>query len=85
MSFGNQKKHLPNDPNGVIQYLLATNADIICMQEYFVTDNPDQLTQSDIDSLFKNYPYRYVKFDFKHHDGKRVWLLFQNILSLRMR
>jgi len=70
MSFGNQKKHLPNDTNGVIQYLLATNADIICMQEYFVTDNPDQLTQSDIDSLFKNYPYRYVKFDFKNHDGK---------------
>ena len=70
MKIGDLKKHLPSNPNDVIQYLLSTKADIICLQEYFVSDNPDQLTQSDIDSLFKNYPYRYVKFDSKNYDGK---------------
>jgi len=70
MGIGNQKKHLPDQPNGVIQYLLKSNADIICIQEYFVSDNPNQLIQSDMDSLFKNYPYRYVKFDKKNYDGK---------------
>lgn len=70
MMNGSIKKYLPNHQNGVIDYLLKSNADIICIQEYYVTDNPEQLTQSDIDSLFKNYPYRYVKFDVKNYDGK---------------
>lgn len=63
---GNEKKHLQNQPNGVIKYLLSTNADIICIQEYFVDKNKSYLTQEDVNKLFRNYPYKYIKFDFEN-------------------
>ena len=64
----NFQKHLPNQPNGVIEYLLSTNADIICIQEYYVKKDTNYLTPSDIDTLFKSYPYKYIKFDCDNYD-----------------
>ncbi|MEI8086926.1 MAG: endonuclease/exonuclease/phosphatase family protein [Paludibacter sp.] len=63
MANSTMQKHLPNHPNGVIEYLLSTNADIICIQEYNVSRNKNYLTPEDIDALFKNYTYKYIKFD----------------------
>ena len=65
----NIQKHLPDKPNAVIEYLLSTNADIICVQEYYVKSDKAFLTQKDVDSIFKSYPYKYIKFDFEHYDG----------------
>ena len=67
---GNVKKHLQNQPNGVIKYLLSTNADIICIQEYFVNKNKTYLTQEDVNKLFKNYPYKYIRFDSENNNRK---------------
>jgi endonuclease/exonuclease/phosphatase family metal-dependent hydrolase len=65
----NVQKHLLNKPNGVIEYILTENPDIICIQEYFVRNDKDHLTQTDINNLLKKYPYRCVKFDFEHFDA----------------
>ena len=64
----NVQKHLINKPNGVIEYLLKQNPDIICIQEYFVMNDKNHLTQSDVNNLLKKYRYRYIKFDFDHYD-----------------
>lgn len=62
------KKHLPSDPNKVIEYLLSTNADFICIQECFVKKDKAFLTPSDIETIFKSYPYKYIKIDCDHYD-----------------
>lgn len=69
MMNGRLLKHLPNQPNGAIEYLLSTNADIICIQEYYVKTDEKYLTPNDIDTLFKSYPYKYIKFDCDNYDS----------------
>ena len=69
MGNSSMKKHLPNSPNGVIEYLLSTNADIICIQEYYVSKDKNFLTPDDVNTLFKSYPYKYIKFDCDNYDS----------------
>lgn len=69
MMNGNVKKHLPGNPNGVIKYLLSTKADIICIQEYYVRKDKKYLTPDDVTRFFKDYPYKYIKFDSDHYDS----------------
>jgi len=68
MANGQTQKHLVSNPNKVIEYLLSTNADIICIQEYYVNKDKAFLTPHDVDSLFKNYQYQYLKFDCDNYD-----------------
>jgi len=68
MTNAQSQKHLPSNPNKVIEYLLSANADIICIQEYFVKKDKAFLTPTDIDSLFKSYPYKYIKFSCDNYD-----------------
>lgn len=66
---GLTQKHSDTDPNGAIEYLLNSNADILCIQEYYVLPDEEHLTQRDVDSLFKSYPYKHIKFDTDYYDG----------------
>jgi len=61
-SNGKTSKHLADNPNGVFEYLLHENPDIICIQEYFVAKDSILLTQKDVNVIFKDYPFKYINF-----------------------
>ena len=59
MRFNQFKKHSENSPNGVIAYILDVDADIVCIQEYGVTNLAHLISQKEVDDIFKKkYPYR---------------------------
>lgn len=55
-------KHKPNRPNPVIDYLLESYPDILCIQEYTACNSKEHLTEQDLDELFSVYPYRHINF-----------------------
>lgn len=65
MMFGMLKKHTVESPNKVIEQILLTNADIICLQEFGVSPKStgEYLTQKDIDKIFKSYPYKHIVYN----------------------
>jgi endonuclease/exonuclease/phosphatase family metal-dependent hydrolase len=58
MAFGYQP-HKKNKPNPIIQYIIDSRADIVCMQEYMVGKSADFLTQEQIIKALDMYPYHY--------------------------
>ena len=65
MSFGNMEKH--DGKNAVLDYLNASEADIICLQEHTVSGSNKHVTQKDVDKVLSAYPYRAGKTA----DGKK--------------
>ena len=63
MSFSNLEKK--DGKNPVLSYLVDSNADIICLQEYNTATNKKYLTEQDIKKALKAYPYRSI-----HQQGK---------------
>lgn len=59
MAFGDLRKTAGKNP--VLDYLKASGADIICMQEYTVTSNRKYITQQNIDKILKDYPYKHIQ------------------------
>lgn len=59
------KKHTRRNPNKVIQYILDSDADIVCMQEFTVSKNKEYLTEKDIFRIFKKYPYKHIQYKQK--------------------
>ncbi|MDP4238067.1 MAG: endonuclease/exonuclease/phosphatase family protein [Bacteroidota bacterium] len=59
---GELKKYTRRNPNKVIQYILDTDADIVCLQEFTVSSNKEYLTQADIFRIFKKYPYKHIQY-----------------------
>ncbi len=62
MMCGKLIKHTKRNPNKVIQYMLDSNADIICIQEFTVSTSDEHLTESDMIRIFKEYPYRQIRY-----------------------
>ena len=62
MNTGMMKKHTAEDPNKVVQYILDTDADIVCLQEFAVSDNSHQFQADDFERIFEKYPYKHVSF-----------------------
>jgi endonuclease/exonuclease/phosphatase family metal-dependent hydrolase len=62
---GELKKHTHRSHNKVIQYVLDSNADIVCLQEFTVSDNNEYLTLKDVYRIFKKYPYKHIQFKQK--------------------
>jgi endonuclease/exonuclease/phosphatase family metal-dependent hydrolase len=62
MRFDMFRKHTPNNPNPIIQYILDQDADIICIQEYGATVNPNKsyLGCDELKKIFKSTPYQYI-------------------------
>jgi len=72
MQSGLLKKHTKRKPNKVIQYILDSNADIVCLQEFAVSDKSEYLTQADIFRIFRIYPYKHIQYVYnedKRHSG----------------
>lgn len=61
MSLGRMEKK--DGTNAVLEYLKASGADIICLQEYNVSTNKKFVTQADVDKALADYPYRATKLE----------------------
>lgn len=59
MSFGNLKKE--DGKNSILSYLVESDADIICLQEYNTAENKKYLTQQDVKKALKAYPYQSIR------------------------
>lgn len=60
MMSGGLQKHTPESPNQVIQFILDSDADIVCLQEFAVSPKDKYLTKQDILRIFKKYPYKHI-------------------------
>lgn len=58
MGFGEARKPMPH--NEILSYIKSSRADIICMQEYHVTNSGKFLSQADVDGALKDYPYKNI-------------------------
>lgn len=65
------------DKNDVLRYLMAQDADVICLQEVDVYKHPQFLTLQEVkDVLGSKYRYSYLDFsvyDRRHQFGTMVW------------
>jgi endonuclease/exonuclease/phosphatase family metal-dependent hydrolase len=60
MSFA-RKSHSEQSPNPILEYIVKSDADIVCLQEYEVTVNGgEHLTDITVKRALKKYPYRSV-------------------------
>lgn len=57
MGMAIQKPDTEESPNPIIKYIAASNADIVCIQEYILSTNPRFLTQKDVERGLPMYPY----------------------------
>ncbi|HRZ96569.1 MAG TPA: endonuclease/exonuclease/phosphatase family protein [Paludibacter sp.] len=55
-------KHTKEKPNKVIQYILETDADIVCIQEFAVGHKETDLTHEDVLRIFSNYKYKQIVY-----------------------
>lgn len=71
--------HKP-EKNEVLQYLVAQDADVICLQEVDVYKSAKFLTLPDVKrTLSRKYPYSYLDFSVynkRHQYGTMVWLKY---------
>lgn len=54
------KNHTKDSPNKIIQYIVDSDADIVCLQEYAVGKSDNFLTSKKLNRIFDMYPYRSV-------------------------
>jgi len=54
------KNDSPDSPNGILQYIANSGADIVCMQEYAVSNSSKLLTANKVYRALKMYPYHSV-------------------------
>ena len=65
MMSGKLKKHTKKHPNKVIQYILDSDADIVCLQEFMVSFKDEYITHTDMLRIFKKYPYKHICYSHK--------------------
>jgi endonuclease/exonuclease/phosphatase family metal-dependent hydrolase len=66
---GNLVKDRPRKHNNVMQYIVDSNADIVCLQEFEVSTNKEYITLDDMMRIFKKYPYKHIEFKAKSHSN----------------
>lgn len=62
---GDLVKDKPQKRNNVFRYVIDSNADIICLQEFEVSTEKQYITFSDMMRIFNKYPYKHVEFKAK--------------------
>lgn len=62
---GKLVKHTKKHPNPVMQYILDTDADIVCLQEFMVSNKEEYITHDDMLRIFKKYPYKHIEYKLK--------------------
>jgi endonuclease/exonuclease/phosphatase family metal-dependent hydrolase len=55
----NYQPHTKGRPNRILQYVIDSNADIVCMQEYMTEKSGRSLTQEQIAAALHMYPYHF--------------------------
>lgn len=60
MGMGKLVEHTKKTPNKVIQYIIEQDADIVCLQEYSVSDLDQYLSTKDVYRIFDKYPYKHI-------------------------
>ena len=65
-AFALKASHTKEKPNEVLQYLLQSDADIICLQEYIWGG---KLKKKDIDYALRSYPYKHYQSLGKGYNG----------------
>lgn len=58
MGFGGASKQ--NGGNAMLDYLKKSDADILCLQEYYTIESPRHLSQKDVERTLKAYPYHRI-------------------------
>lgn len=58
-----RKKHTAKNPNPILEYILKSDADIVCMQEFGATrkENGQTLSMRELLGALKKYPYHFVQ------------------------
>lgn len=56
MSFA-YKDHTKESPNKIIQYIAESDADIVCLQEYLVSERSNLMNSQDVAEALPMYPY----------------------------
>lgn len=76
MSMGGLKEYSPEKSNPVVQYILFRDADIVCLQEFAISDNEGQFQEKDFKRYLNKYPYRHIKYKLNR------WNMHQGIVTL---
>ena len=71
MMSGKLVKHKKKKPNKVIQYVLDSNADIVCLQEFTSSTKEEYITHQDMLRIFKKYPYKHI--DYKLNERSKLF------------
>lgn len=81
MAFGGSIR--PEKGKSILNYLRQSGADILCLQEYFVPDQPPYLRQADVDKALEDYPYRNVTAVGRNRNNRLACFSKFPILSAR--
>ncbi len=54
------KRHTPLSPNKIVEYIIHSDADIVCLQEYAVSQSEKELNARVLFDALKMYPYRAI-------------------------
>lgn len=54
------KDHTPEAPNPILEYIIHSQADIVCLQEYNAAKSGKRLTEKKVYDALKMYPYHAV-------------------------
>ncbi len=57
MKFEHEKAHKKNNPNRILQYIIDSKADVVCLQEYAFIESGERLKDQDIKNALKGYRY----------------------------
>lgn len=62
------KDHTTDNPNEIIRYIAASDADVVCLQEYLEGDAENILTAGKVARALSMYPYHYYRpLVYYHH------------------
>lgn len=60
MMSGKLVKNTKKNPNKVLQYIVNSDADIVCLQEFMVSKKNIYQTHADMLRTFRKYPYKHI-------------------------
>jgi endonuclease/exonuclease/phosphatase family metal-dependent hydrolase len=84
----NYQPHTKDKPNRILQYVIDSGADIVCMQEYMTGKSGHALTQEQIAKALHMYPYRFCLPLIDHHTytvGLAIYSKYPVVKSWKVR
>ncbi|MDR1403837.1 MAG: endonuclease/exonuclease/phosphatase family protein [Tannerellaceae bacterium] len=78
------KDHTEESPNEIVNYIAGSNADIVCMQEYYSPKSGKGLTAAKLDKALNMYPYKSVILVNNSNWGLAVYSKYPIVNSRRI-